>query len=255
MIVGLIGQAGSGKSTAAAMIAPVHLAMLDVWTDVRADALSPTSLAVLRPLAIELGLADSIKETAMRWWDFSISQLWGPSEMRDAPDLRYPKPHQFRLTSTGRECRRCQVNDTSTAPCGFLSPREALQKIGSEIGRELWPATWIRLVLDRAQTLLSKTRIASRNTRWGIERTDLIVISDVRFVNEVHAIRDAGGVVWRVKRDGLSQLIGSTAVHVSETEQRAQAEEIASLTSQLENNGSFDDLHTSVAGLLREAGL
>jgi hypothetical protein len=45
-----------------------------------------------------------------------------------------------------------------------------------------------------------------------------VVISDVRFKNEVDAIFKAGGSVWRIERPGAG-LQGVAAKHVSETEQ------------------------------------
>jgi len=66
------------------------------------------------------------------------------------------------------------------------SPRIALQYIGTEMFREkLHPDFWL-LVLER--------KIVS-------SRMKNIVISDVRFENEMEMIRKHGGQIWRIQRE------------------------------------------------------
>lgn len=72
---------------------------------------------------------------------------------------------------------------------GF-SARKAAQTLGTEWGRALNPDLWGLLLEERAQKLLDRGR--------------RVVVSDVRFGNEMQRIRDLGGVVWRVKRHELS---------------------------------------------------
>jgi hypothetical protein len=65
-----------------------------------------------------------------------------------------------------------------------LTPRLVLQKWGTEVARKAWhDDTWI----------------ASLENKLNQAHND-IVITDVRFPNEIQAIRNAGGVVIRVKR-------------------------------------------------------
>ena len=65
-----------------------------------------------------------------------------------------------------------------------LTPRLVLQKWGTEVARRSWhDDTWIA-------SLENKLNKAQNN----------IVITDVRFPNEIKAVRDAGGVVIRVVR-------------------------------------------------------
>lgn len=77
------------------------------------------------------------------------------------------------------------------------SPREMLQLLGTEFGRNLIADdVWVR-------TLEAK-----------IESADRIVIDDVRFVNEAEMIRSKGGKIIRVTRMG--QELGMVDTHVSE---------------------------------------
>jgi hypothetical protein len=66
-----------------------------------------------------------------------------------------------------------------------FSPRLALQLMGTEAGRDVFhPDLWVHTVLRRCE-----------NAPWNN-----YVIADVRFPNEIKAIREAGGIVIRVKR-------------------------------------------------------
>ena len=66
MIIGIVGNAGAGKSTLAAIIKD------------------------LVPGAVDIALAGPIKRFCKEVFDFTDEQLYGPSEARDAPDERYP---------------------------------------------------------------------------------------------------------------------------------------------------------------------
>ena len=70
-----------------------------------------------------------------------------------------------------------------------VSPREFMQKMGTEFGRSMiHPEFWVRRAMLSANRLLDEGRA--------------VVISDVRFANEAKAIRDAGGEVWWINRPG-----------------------------------------------------
>jgi hypothetical protein len=71
------------------------------------------------------------------------------------------------------------------------SPRELLQTLGTDWGRDLvHPHLW---------TLLARRRIKCMEVG---AITDRVAICDVRFTNEVEMIRSLGGEVWRVVRPG-----------------------------------------------------
>ena len=66
------------------------------------------------------------------------------------------------------------------------TPRHAMQTLGTEWGRrQIAPDLWTSIVIARA----------------GLEHCN-VVISDVRFPNEVEVIRELGGEVWRIARPG-----------------------------------------------------
>jgi hypothetical protein len=285
MIIGLLGNAGCGKDTIAELISPAHLVALDGWKNVRAliDAATPKRLAhverePLRARAVQIALADPLKEYALDVYDFSVSQLWGPSDERNTPDRRYPREgvHVFAREDSvfkfappeelpGSKCKRCKIEykpEVEAAKCiDYLTPREALQQLGTEWGRRCYDDTWINYGLRRAQNLLANKRIgrpAEAHTfqaSWVIEKTELVVISDIRFVNEVKLLHQIGAEVWKITRPGL-KTNGAVYQHLSESEQKDREAEIAPMvTAEIANDGTFDELRAKVSAALKEAGV
>ena len=84
--------------------------------------------------------------------------------------------------------------------------RVALQQIGTDIFRKRFDsAVWVNRFW----------RTAEATVRMGFR----ICIPDVRFENEVEAIRTWGGVVWGVRRPNHEdELKGELAMHASESE-------------------------------------
>lgn len=118
----------------------------------------------------KIALADAMKEACARWFGWSEEQLWGPSHLRNHPDPAW----------------------------GGLTPRRALQTLGTEWGRAMHPDLWIEQVLK-----------LTRGSR------DRFVIPDVRFQNEIDAINNEGGKVVRIIRAGQTKAMA----HVSEAGQ------------------------------------
>jgi hypothetical protein len=218
VILGMVGRAGSGKDTIA-------------------------DLLVYHHGFVKVALADPLKRICRDVYGFTDDQLWGSSSARNAPDSRYPRPSLPYLPEEGhvtapkpvREgtalfaCVNCgsEINIEDTAAfdawesqrCGpdHLTPRHALQRLGTEWGRACYENTWIDLALRTARVLLDGWHAYSP-LHGLIQRYSPsirgIVLSDIRFPNEVHAIRAAGGRLWRTTHgEGLSGVAG---MHESE---------------------------------------
>jgi hypothetical protein len=143
-----------------------------------------------------VALADPIKRVCKELFQFADDQLWGPSERRNEPDSRYPREDSACLTS-----------------------REACQVLGTEFGRRCYPDIWVDYLL-RTYELLSKggyRYCASEGLTPfdGYQCTD-VVVTDVRFVNEIRKLRSHGPVILIV-RPGVS-LEGNVGKHVSEVQ-------------------------------------
>ena len=129
---------------------------------------------------------------------------------------------------------RMTDGDLKEAPSDLLggqTPRRAMQTLGTEWGRGLSPTLWIdawrRAVEDRAW----------KEAADG--ETVVIVADDIRFPNEVAAIRALGGIVVRVDRPGAG-LPGAAGDHASE----ATPLEAPDMT--ITNDGSLAWLHAQV---------
>tara|TARA_R110002072_G_scaffold26966_20_gene88478 strand:+ start:723 stop:1283 length:561 start_codon:yes stop_codon:yes gene_type:complete len=113
--------------------------------------------------------------------------------------------------------------DLKETPCKILqgqTPRYAMQKLGDEwrnmIGENLWTDMW-------------RNRVA-RVLKEGIP----VVCTDIRYKHEAQVIKDLGGVLVRVQRDGLD----TSDTHISETEM-----DQIKVDCTISNTGDIEDLH------------
>lgn len=134
------------------------------------DALATALIERLPGTVRRLAFADALKRTAMDLYGLSIKQCYGTLADKETTDPRWG-----------------------------LSPREILQRLGTEVGRSVHPETWTRKLL--ADAALTSGRF--------------LLVPDTRFPNEVDAIHGAGGVVIRVIRPGFRT--GAFEGHASET--------------------------------------
>jgi hypothetical protein len=227
MLIGLTGRAGAGKSTVADFMKPLGFT--------------------------EVALSDPLKRICRDVFAFNDEQLWGPSACRDAPDKRYS--HVIGVDAGEKEY-------------GYLTPRHALQQLGTQWGRACYDNVWIDLALRTAGHLLvdadeterdyDKYRRHSYTAQFGLfdrgegegdhgNRIRGVVISDVRFRNEVDAIIAAGGEVWRIVRPG-DGLTGAAAAHRSELE--LSDDDLSRYKRVIYNDSSLEYLKDVVGRLL-----
>lgn len=103
-----------------------------------------------------------------------------------------------------------------------MSPdtRELLQRLGTEVGRDMFGKDfWVNQAMLKAQ------------------EHDKVVFADVRFANEVEAIREAHGDVWRVSKPDVE----AVNRHISET-----SLDDYKFSREIHNLGSLDDLYETV---------
>lgn len=212
-LVGIAGAAGAGKSTVARVLV---------------DELG----------FVEMSLAAPMKEFCRSVFGFSDEQLFGPSKYRNAPDARFGAgPECFGAWAAAEDAvlengpawleeiglgvdampeLRCWFDDITVlcagrwgrAPVEKCSPRLCLQYLGTQFGREVSPDIWVDCLLKRVA-----------------ESKHPVVVADVRFENEVRAIRAAGGWLVLVKREGTG-IGGARGAHQSETELQGLSEEL-----------------------------
>jgi hypothetical protein len=107
--------------------------------------------------------------------------------------------------------------------CGH-SPRYALQKLGTEFGRDIiGPDIWRRILLNKVR-----------------KHSCPLVVDDVRFGDEIADLREAGFLIVRIER-GVSELPPNS--HSSEKQELP-----VDLT--IQNDGLVEDLHIKLQKLL-----
>lgn len=112
--------------------------------------------------------------------------------------------------------------------------RVFLQRLGTEGGRRcIHENVWVdRTMADVIQAL---------NDHHSV------VITDVRFRNEIRSIQLYGGQLWRVNRLSLQEDTSATGKHTSEHEWRSVVPDRF-----IENNGTLADLQVAVREALRK---
>lgn len=214
-IIGLLGHSGSGKDTVAKIAAEF------------CDCAS-------------VSMADPLKKICKEVFDFTDLQLYGPSENRNAPDTRYPR-QVVKLVNLGESKETGYVTT-------YLTPRYALQTLGTEWGRNCYDNIWADLGVRRAKKMLATVReVSGKCNECGHSVTDkvpcynLIFITDVRFVNEAKLIRENGGEIWKIDRPGFVGVIpGGVSDHASES--AIDGEKMGTYVSRTISNGGSLDL-------------
>lgn len=188
LLIGLVGRARAGKDTVAGILKETGYSSNDRHIDREWELIS---------------FAAPIKKFCEATFKFTYAQLYG--EDKEKPDLRYPR-----------------------ADGTYLTSREAMQKVGTEVGRSCYPNIWIELGIERANEAMAKGGNA--------------VITDVRFVNEAQSVKLAGGLVWRIFRPSADDV---RTEHPSETEMNSP--EMEKLIDRVIcNDGTLEDLKAAV---------
>lgn len=171
------------------------------------------------PLIIGLaGPARSGKDSAADWLvrTHGFTRLALADPLRDMLEL-----------GLGLEPRWLQDDKDQPIPWLGVSARRLLQTLGTEWGRKLiHQDLWVLALHRRIQALA--------------DETDRLVISDVRFPNEAHWVRQHGAL-WHIDRRQRPGLSASAAAHSSEIPITLQSGDDC-----IDNNGSLDQLYANV---------
>ncbi len=225
ILVATTGPAGCGKDTAARML-------------------------VQHEKFCAIALADPFKRLLQEVMDFDRWTLWGDSAKRNEPDAKgrtvlRPVPN---IEPDGNRRGSEYVSQPVTA-------RDLLQKLG-ESGRQGYENIWSDYAIKLARQLTTKH--PKHDSRWdytpheGLKVTRGkgpylgVVITDVRHDNEARVVREAGGVVVKLIRDGAG-LKGEAGKHVSE---RGVAPELINYT--VDNNFGFDHLERAMLSISKK---
>ena len=245
MIIGLCGKAGSGKDTVGDFLVRNHH-------------------------FAKIALADPLKKICKEVFDFSDAQLWGPSEKRNEPDPRYLRQAKgskgfwgVHLTAEDLERHEhlrpfkeefekegCLPSPTEDV---YLTPRYALQRLGTEWGRDCYPKIWIDLAVRTAKELLREpfhnlyyTPQCGVYEGVNVREVKGVVITDVRFKNEIDGLRERGAFLVRVTRPSAG-LSGEASQHASEKEMDDIEDSL--FDAIIRNDGTLNQLEMMVSML------
>lgn len=124
-----------------------------------------------------------------------------------------------------------KLKESRVAVLGMSTPRRAMQTLGTEWGRDCMDSYfWVRLAANKI----------SRLRRAGIP----VVVDDMRFDNELAAIRKMGGFAVEIVRPQYThEMYAEDPSHVSETA-------LKGLDARLSNDAFLSDLRTKVDHML-----
>lgn len=252
MLLGILGEAGTGKDEVARIL-------------------------VQEGRSYIIAFADPMKIYA-RWmfgWDPEV--LWGASARRAELDERFkfPKCPECGRTEGIRDPDGVDVGAATWRVCAFcktatpleqvmvpVSPRYVLQHLG-DWARRFRLDAYVDFALHRVRVIQEHDVYADPlihvlpgtvfENRWiGTMAQSAalhVVINDVRMKNEIAGIHDAGGRVYRVKRKhAMAVLAPGIPNHQSELEQRSVPDD--AVDGIIENNGTLEDLRGVVHDLL-----
>jgi hypothetical protein len=135
-------------------------------------------------------------------------------------------------------------NDDSKGAFIKLTPRLFMQLIGTEVAKEIHPSVWVNnLMKDYKQIGMMADEIKGiykLYPNW--------IITDLRFPNELKAIKDRGGISIRVNRHNHPNDINPNTEHPSET-----ALDDAEFDYTIINNGTIEDLIEKVKVVLKHS--
>ncbi len=199
---------------------------------------------------VAVAIADSMKRFCVDLFGFRTEQLWSSDEKKNERDLRYQRPY------TDEE--KCIVKslggkDALTVYREFpitryLTPCYALQKLG-DWGRDCFEDVWINRVLKIIKAILDNGYGYSfdkglNHLGWfGDFYPRGVVIPDVRFINEMKAIKKADGKLIRIKRNYTAQ---SSYFDGNLTDTALLDEFDDSFDVVIDNNGTLEELYEKI---------
>lgn len=233
MIIGILGFRGAGKDSIINCLPPERFQ--------------------------RIAFADPLKRLCQKLFNFTDEQLWGSQTAKETGDIRYPREHTWkRQSETFGRCACCSAGklDEDLPPICYLTPRYALQIMGTECGRHCYADIWVELALKDAERVRHRGFTYTRQygaeprdstvgpTGWEPKPAKHVIFTDNRFLNETQAIQRVGGLVYRVKRLGLD---APPFNHGSETEQLQIPDD--RLSGVIMNDGTLEDLKVKVLAL------
>lgn len=150
----------------------------------------------------KVAYADELKRKIMDDFDLSWEQVYG--DLKEEEDHRYPKPLKEGMVPQ------------------FWTPREIMQFLGTDCYRAIDDNFWVKQLFKRL-------------FESGIKN---VIISDCRFVSEIDAVLERGGIHVRIYRDSEEYTLVHNTQHISET----ALDNYEKIDFEINNNGTLKGL-------------
>lgn len=142
--------------------------------------------------------ADSLKEICVMLFDIPPECIYGTDDQKNQlqhhllwenmPGITTEKTPASKVNSEQAESLRIYYEKVLSSIVyhdpGPMTAREFMQYLGTDIMRKIYEPVWVRNCLKRIQE----------------DSPEIAVIADCRFVNEINAVKGAGGKVIRLTR-------------------------------------------------------
>lgn len=212
----------------------------------------------------KVSLADPMKHLCRDVLGFSHQQLWGPSELRNQPDVRY--------TGDQRPAS-CHVARVKLRERGGPWVSQVLPHFGPDKQIEAFHALMVWLEDCLRQTgLTARYALQTLGTEWGRAqdpniwllyadadaiRRDIkgyVIIPDCRFINEAQFLHSKKAPLIEINRpgyDGSQAMAAGVAAHQSEMERVKQADAFKKyVTYTIKNDDTLDTFKERIWGVL-----
>jgi hypothetical protein len=231
---------------------------------------------------VRIGLADHLKRYCQDVFQFTDAQVWG--DEKEKPDPRYihmkrgalgalkmsswrAPDGSFDFTDTGWAGKE-QLFEKSSDEYGnvpnpvedtYLTPRYAMQRLGTEWGRDCSDSIWFDIGMRTARKLLEGgyTYTAKEGLRpaWDAFGQNParppagVVFADFRFRNEFYPAKEQGAFMVRIIRPGFDGQVG-IAGHQSEAE--IETIPLSEFDLVLKNDGTLEDYYKKIDSFFTE---
>jgi hypothetical protein len=250
MILGISGKKGSGKDTVGKIIQ--YFTSID--PDFHRTLLLDTDNNYQSTFQIQK-FASTLKDWICQLTNCTREQL----ENEDFKNQELGEEWWYYTVQKKHSSERLIVAYDSTNPMSkygepstLIKPtrRNLLETIGTDCGRMVvHPNVWVNDLMGKYVSKKYSIGIDKVGYQTIVDKYPNWIITDVRFPNELKAIKDKGGIIIRVNRDNGTKAIDVNP-HVSET-----SLDNATFDYVIDNSGSIDELVDKVVEVIYHAGI
>lgn len=253
MIIGISGKISSGKDTIGVIIQYLTCEMNDTshkelyeilegkkpifidctWKIKKYATALKKCVSVMTGISLEELEKEEVKNSELpesfSYWEVDNNDPSNPCSARYTNELE------------ARECALFEYGHAPTVTYKSMAVRQLLQEVGTNVCRNIHENIWVNALMSEykedvyIESESSDIKDCYYHPNW--------IITDVRFENELQAIKDRNGITIRVDRNIDTTIIFST--HVSET-----ALDSAVFDYIIHNNGTIEELIEKVKNIL-----